>query len=218
MDIAKRIEHTLLKPDTDYHVVNRILDEAIEYGMYGVCLPPYFVKEGLKKLENHQIRLVTVVGFPLGFHVTPVKNEELKRAFDDGADDVDVVINIAAVKSGDWAFVGNEIETLTRSAHLKGKTIKLILETGSLLQIEIQTAVKLGLESGVDVFKTSTGFINSGANVESIVELKKLIGNTARIKASGGIRNYSQALALIEAGADLIGTSSSIELIQESRI
>ncbi len=218
MDISKRIEHTILKPDTNHQAVNRILDEAIFYGMYGVCVPPYFVKEGFKKLEHNSIRLVTVVGFPLGFHVTPVKNEELKRAFDDGADDVDVVINIAAVKSGDWAFVGSEIETLTRSAHLKGKTIKLILETGTLNQKEIETAVKLGLESGVDVFKTSTGFLNAGANVESIAELKQLIGNRAKIKASGGIRNYFQAKALIDAGADLIGTSSSVELIQESRI
>jgi deoxyribose-phosphate aldolase len=218
MDITKRIEHTILKPDADHKIVSRFIDESLAYGMYGVCVPPYFVKDGFKKLEHQPIRLVTVVGFPLGYHVTPVKNEELKRAFDDGADDVDVVINIAAVKSGDWSFVGSEIETLTRSAHLKGKTIKLILETGILNKKEIETAVKLGLESGVDVFKTSTGFLNLGASVDSIVELKQMIGDKAKIKASGGIRNYSQALALIDAGADLIGTSSSIDLIQESKI
>jgi deoxyribose-phosphate aldolase len=213
MNIASKIEHTLLKADMDMLSAQKLLDEALNHKLYGICIPPYFVRDICRKAEGLPVKIVTVVGYPMGFHVTAVKNEELRRALDEGADDVDVVVNIAAVKSSDWSYVANEIETLTRSAHLKGKTIKLILETSVITDVECARLVELGLESGVDVFKTSTGFLGQGATVEAVQGLKSLIGTKAKIKASGGIRTRTQALELIKAGADLLGTSSSLELI-----
>jgi deoxyribose-phosphate aldolase len=213
MNIASKIEHTLLKADMDMQAALRLLDEALAHKLYGICIPPYFVRDLYRKAEGKPVKIITVVGFPMGFHVTAVKNEELRRALDEGADDVDVVVNLAAVKSGDWSYVGNEIETLTRSAHLKGKTIKLILETGLITQDECDKLVRMGLESGVDVFKTSTGFQGQAATVESVQLLKSLLNGKARIKASGGIRSYAQAMELLDAGADLLGTSASLELI-----
>ncbi len=213
MNIANKIEHTLLRADMDILSAQNLLDEALTHKLYGICIPPYFIRDICRRAEGKPLKIVTVVGFPMGFHVTAVKNEELRRALDEGADDADVVVNIAAVKSGDWAYVANEIETLTRSAHLKGKTIKLILETSIITEQECARLVELGIESGVDVFKTSTGFMGQGATVESVQHLKSLVGQKARIKASGGIRTRSQALALLQAGADLLGTSASLELI-----
>jgi deoxyribose-phosphate aldolase len=218
MNISGKIEHTLLAPGTTESDIRRIAEEALKYKFVGVCIPPYFVRDLYRHTETSNLKIITVAGFPMGYSSTVVKNEELRRALDEGASAVDAVINIAAVKSDDWPYVASEIETLTRSAHLKGKEIKLILETGILTPEELEKLVGLGLASGVDYFKTSTGFGGlEGATPETIAHLRTLVKNNAKLKASGGIRTADQVKALLDAGADTIGTSASIDIINALR-
>lgn len=215
MNLSKILEHTLLKPNASQKDIAGLLDEAMKYKFGGVCLPPYFVKEAFRRLEGTGIRLITVVGFPLGYNMTITKNEELKRAIDDGADDLDVVLNIAAVYSKDWAYTAHEIETLTRSSHLRGKRIKLILEAGLLDTEQLQKVIRMGLDSGVDVLKTSTGFNGQVVSPEMVALIRSIAGDQILIKASGGIKTWAEAQKVLEAGADLIGTSNSVQIVRE---
>jgi len=216
MNIAQKIEHTLLKADCNHESIRQLIKEAGEHHFAGVCVPPYFVKEAFRQTENTPLKLVTVVGFPMGYNTTPVKAEEAKRAIDEGADEIDVVINIAAVKCGDWNYVSNDIESVVRSAHIKGKLVKVILETGILNEQEIVKLISFCKQSGADYVKTSTGFQKEHATVAAVKLLKSLVGAEIKIKASGGIKSYKQAMDLFNAGADIIGTSSSLDIIRES--
>lgn len=212
MDIASRIDHTILKADTSKEEVKQKCDEALRYGFAAVCIPPYFVPDAAKWLEEKPVKVATVVGFPMGYSAVSAKVEEIKRAITDGADELDAVVNIAALKNANWKFLRNEIESLTTVCHMKGKTLKLILETGLLTEDEIRKVCELCTEAEVDFVKTSTGFNGSGASVEVVRLLRSLLPEGIQIKASGGIRDLSFATQLIEAGASRIGTSAGVAI------
>lgn len=215
MNIARKIDHTLLRVDSDHVAIRKLCDEAVAYDFVSVCIPPYFVKEAVRQLENKSVRVSTVVGFPFGYNMTPVKVEEIKKAIDEGADELDAVINIAAATCGDWNYLANDIDTMVRSAHLKDKQIKIILETGCL-DLDLQERLcKLCLESGADFIKTSTGFQENGADPETVSRIRQWVGNQVKIKASGGIRTLRQVEELLNAGADRIGTSAGIAILDE---
>jgi deoxyribose-phosphate aldolase len=215
MNLNTAIEHTLLKPDTTTQQVKEICQEAIQYGFGAVCIPPFFVKTATQQLEDTSIKVVTVVGFPMGYSAIPTKVEATKRAVDEGADEVDMVVNIAAIKDGNWSHVRNDIDSVTTAVHLKGKAIKVILETGLLSVAEIKQLCDICQAIGVNYIKTSTGINAGGATIEMVKLLKENVTGI-KIKASGGIRTKAFAMQLLEAGADRIGTSAGIKIVQEA--
>jgi len=212
-ELASSIDHTNLKPDVTSETIVQYCKEAIEYGFAAVCIPPYFVKKAAWELKEESVKVATVVGFPMGYSATPAKVEEVKRAFDDGADEVDVVVNINAIKEKDWNYVSNDIQSTTWAAQMKGKAIKIILEMGLLNNEEIEKLCEICNETGVNFVKTSTGVNGSPATVTMIKQLKSLIKKDIQIKASAGIRTREEAIALLEAGATRIGTSAGIKIV-----
>ena len=214
MKLSNLIEHTLLKPDANLIQIKKLCDEAIENNFVGVCLPPFYVPDAKIFLAESTVSLVTVVGFPMGYTAISSKVEEVKRAIDEGADEIDMVTNICALKDGKWAHVRNDIDSVTRATHLKGKIMKVILETALLSDDEIKKLCDLCIELGVNYVKTSTG-INAGATIESVKLLKQITdGTNVKIKASGGIKKKEFAEQLIMAGANRIGTSASLDIIK----
>jgi len=212
MEVEKYIDHSLLKANILRSDIELLCNEAIEHKFAAICIPPYFISQAAKILEEQPVNIATVIGFPLGFESTTSKVEEIKRALDMGADELDVVVNIGAVKDGDWKFVRNDIETVTRASHMKGKTVKIILETSLLEAEELEKLCEICADLEVDYVKTSTGF-EGGATVDVVKKMRALLPKEIKIKASGGIRNFKDALALIEAGADRLGTSSGTVII-----
>lgn len=212
MDWHKKIEQTILRPDTTLDDVRRLCDEALEHQFYGICIPPYYAQEG-RRILNEQLKLVTVVGFPMGYSMIPSKVEEIKRALDDGADEIDAVINISAVKSGNWNHVKSEMDSMSRAVSLRGKVIKLIIETSLLTKDEILQILPIAEANNIDFIKTSTGFNGNGATEEIVTFLRKNLNPKIKIKASGGIKTFEQMQKMIEAGADRVGTSSGVDII-----
>ncbi|MCY7410624.1 MAG: deoxyribose-phosphate aldolase [Chitinophagales bacterium] len=212
-DIASKIDHTLLKPDTTTEKIKILCSEAVENNFVAVCVPPYFVSIVKEFLSGSKVKLATVIGFPLGYNNSLIKVEEAKRAMEDGADELDVVINLAAFFSGNEKTLFHEIESITQIAHLKSKQVKWIIETALLNEKQIKQCCELAVKAEVDFVKTSTGFNGGGATVEVIELLRKLLPPQIKIKASGGIKTREQAIAIINAGADRIGTSSSLTII-----
>jgi deoxyribose-phosphate aldolase len=217
MNISRVIDHTLLRFDCTIHEIKKLCDEAIQYDFSHVCVPPYYVREAFRKLEDAAPGVCAVAGFPFGYSATPVKVEEIKKALEDGADEVDIVVNIAAIKSGDWSYVANDIEASTRCVHLKGKKVKIILETAVLTEEEIKHLCGICLESDVDFIKTSTGINSAGATPEMVRYLKSIVGDSAKIKASGGIRTLNDVQKMLECGADRIGTSSGVSIVSKKK-
>ncbi|MEL6863654.1 MAG: deoxyribose-phosphate aldolase [Bacteroidota bacterium] len=213
MELAKFIDHTLLRPDCTKEDIARICQEAIEHQFAAVCVPPYYVKNAANILSEHRIKVATVVGFPMGYSAISAKVEEIKRAMNEGVDELDIVVNLNAVKNGDWAHVRNEVDSITRAVHLKGKIIKVIMETGLLEKDEIIRLCNICTDISVDFVKTSTGFSGDGASVEIIELLRSQLSDSIKIKASGGIRTAQQANELIVAGANRLGTSSGIAIL-----
>jgi deoxyribose-phosphate aldolase len=212
MNLAPLIDHTLLRSDADMQAIERLCQEAIEHQFCAVCVPPYFVGQAARLLERKAVKIATVIGFPQGYTATPGKVAEIKRAIDDGVDELDAVINICAVKSGQWNYVRNDIDSMTRVAHLKNKRIKIILETDLLTVEEIQQLCAICTDNAVNFVKTSTGF-RAGATPEIVQLLRSHLPESIKIKASGGIRTAEFAQQLIEAGAQRLGTSSGLQLI-----
>lgn len=212
MDLNSYIDHTLLKPDCALSDVNELCKEAAQHGFAAVCIPPYFVSHAAHLLREQSVRVSTVIGFPMGYASTPSKVEEIKRAIDEGAEEIDAVVNLCAVKSGQWNYVSNDIDSMTTAAHLKGKKIKIILETSLLDETEIRKLVELCLQAKADYLKTSTG-INGKASLEAVRLLKELAGGKARVKASGGIRTRWDAEQYLQAGADRIGSSAGVAIV-----
>jgi len=210
--IATRIDHTLLKPDATKAQMNQLCAEAIEHAFASVCVPPYFVSHCKQQLANTEVQVCTVVGFPFGFSSLFAKIEAIKRALSDGADEIDAVVNIAAVKDENWSYVRNEIQSFTRATHLKGKLIKLIIEASLFSDEHLEKLCEICHSEQIDFVKTSTGH-NGGATVEMITKLRKMLHSDVKIKASGGISTAEKAQQLIEAGSDRIGSSKSIQLI-----
>lgn len=218
MTISSYIDHTILKVDCTEADVKKLCEEAVQHQFAAICIPPYFIQYAAQTLRKigRKMKIATVIGFPMGYSSTPAKIEEIKRAIDDGADEVDAVVNVCAIKNKNWNYVANDIDSMTTAAHLKGKQIKIILETGLLNEEEIEHLAEILLKIKPDFAKTSTGFNGTGAELEKVLFLQKLLGNKIAIKASGGIRDLETASAFIEAGASRIGTSSGIAIVKES--
>ncbi len=216
MELAGYIDHTLLQPDTRGEDIKKLCEEALAYHFASVCVPPFYVKDAFNLLDNTPVKVSTVVGFPLGYSTTSAKVEEIKRALDEGSNEVDVVVNIAAVKNGSWNYVQNDIASMTTAVHLKGKMVKIILETGLMTREEIDRLGEICLEVEPDFVKTSTGFNGKGATVTVVRHLHELLAESPiKIKASGGIRKLKDAQAMVEAGATRIGTSSGVKIMEE---
>ncbi len=211
--LNKYIEHTVLKQDTTEEDIKRVCLEAMEYGFAAVCIPPYYCRMAGKLLQGSGVELCTVIGFPMGYAHTVAKVEEIKRALIDSANHVDIVINVAAVKNNDWRYVENDIESVVHTAHMKDAVAKLILETSRLTARQIQKLTQICVQTGADYVKTSTGFDAQRADVASVKLMKRFGEGKINIKASGGIRTKEDALKMIEAGADRLGTSSGVKIV-----
>lgn len=211
MDLAKTIDHTLLKPDADDEAIDRLCREAVEYGFRSCCVNSANVARVHDRLQGSGVLTCSVVGFPLGAMSTPAKVFETRQAIQDGADEIDMVINIGKVKSGDMAYVEEEIRTLKKACG--DKTLKVIIETCLLTDPEKVEVCRAALRAGADFVKTSTGFSTGGARTEDVRLMKETVGDRAKVKASGGIHTREEALAMIEAGADRIGASAGIAIV-----
>jgi deoxyribose-phosphate aldolase len=215
MNLASFIEHTNLSPVATIRHIDVLVDEARQHGFFGVCVPPFWVKRARREIGRDGITLVTVAGFPLGYNMTETKLDEMKRAIDNGADEIDVVWNVSSFKTNlPWTKI--EIAKCSKLAHDHQKLLKVIIETAYLQDEEIALASKLCADAGTDFVKTSTGFAPSGANAAHIAIIKKNLPPTVGIKASGGIKTHEQMLSMIQAGANRIGTSSAVSIIQST--
>lgn len=215
MNLNCYIEHTMLKATTTFIDIDKIINEAVENNFLGICIPPCYIKYAKEKLKNKNIKLVTVIGFPLGANESDVKAFEAKKAIDNGADEVDMVINIGFARSNRWDLVEKDIEKV-RNATLN-KILKVILETDYLNDDEIKRACEICVKQKVDYVKTSTGFAKNGvgATVEKIKMLSSLVKPYGiKVKASGGIRTKEDAISFIEVGANTLGASSGCEIVK----
>lgn len=206
--LARAIDYTLLKPDATTNGIKRFCQRARKYNVYGVCVSPVWVKDCERYLKGADIKVGTVIGFPLGSQATQIKSAEAKQAIKDGAQEIDMVINIGYIKSGWYNKALRELKEIVRLAHRYGVIVKVIIETAYLSRAEIVKSAGLVIKSGADFVKTSTGFALTGALIEDIKLLKKTAGNRVGIKAAGGIRTKQQALAMLKAGADRLGISA----------
>ncbi|MBK8557155.1 MAG: deoxyribose-phosphate aldolase [Lewinellaceae bacterium] len=214
-EISRFIEHTILKPDCTVAEVQRICEEAIAHQMGGVCVPPLYVRDARRVIgEESKIRVVTVVGFPMGYNAIAAKSEEIKRAIEDGADELDAVINIAAIKSGNWNYVQNDLDSMARATQMKGRLLKVILECGLLTEKEMIEVGRLAAEAEIPFVKTSTGMHGHPTTPEMVRFLKENMPAGMKIKAAGGIRTAADAQAMIAAGAERIGTSASLAILK----
>ena len=214
MSIASYIDHTLLKPDATGEQIDQLCAEAREYGFASVCVNPYYVARCVKNLKGTDVKVCTVVGFPLGATTTESKAFETLQAIATGATEIDMVINVCALKSGHIKGVEQDIQALV--AACEGKAIlKVIIETCLLTDEEKVLACQIAKRCGADFVKTSTGFSTGGATVEDVALFKEHIGPDVRIKAAGGIRTFEQAQAMIDAGADRIGASALAALMEK---
>lgn len=215
MNIAKMIDHTILKPNVTDADVIKVCDEAKEYGFFSVCVNPYFVPLVAKELKGTDVKVTSVIGFPLGANTTEMKAYEAKKAVEDGANEIDMVLNVSALKDQKYDFVKNDIAAVVEA--IKGKAIlKVILETCLLTKDEIVKASELSKEAGAQFVKTSTGFSTGGATAEDVALMKKTVGDALEVKASGGVRDYATAKAMVDAGATRIGASASVEIATNS--
>lgn len=212
MNLAGYIDHTILKPEATKQDVLRLCDEAKQYGFASVCVNAYYTKLVADALKGSEVKTCVVVGFPLGATFTQIKAYETELAIQNGADEVDMVINVGALKDKDYNTVEQDIKAVVDVA--KGKAIvKVIIETCLLTDEEKVKACELSVEAGADFVKTSTGFSTGGATVEDIALMRKTVGDKALVKASGGVRDFKGAKAMVDAGADRIGASSGIKIV-----
>lgn len=212
MKLNSMIDHTLLKADTNKEAIISLCEEAKRYKFAAVCVNPYYVSLCREILKGSGVKVATVIGFPLGANTKDVKAYETRRAVEDGADELDMVLNIAALKNKEYQVVKEDIKAVVEAAG--GRIVKVILETCLLNEEEKIKACQLALEAGADFVKTSTGFSTAGASVEDVKLMKSVVGDRMEVKASGGIRDYETAMKMIEAGASRIGTSSGIKIVE----
>lgn len=209
------IDLTLLKPTTTRDDIAQLCAQAIETKSFSVCVPGYFVSQCAELLENTEVKICTVIGFPYGNSFSQVKAEEIRKAIEDGVDEIDLVINISAIKSGDWTYVSNELYSLVRLCHMRNVLFKCIIEMNALTIPEIDQVCAICVEKEVDFVKTSTGTYGESVTPKDIAYLRSILPASMKIKASGGIRNREQALEMIAAGADRIGTSTYKLLLED---
>lgn len=215
MNIASYIDHTILKPATLISDIERVCSEALQYGFAAVCVPPPFVSKARQLTENSNVKTATVIGFPFGYSAIEAKLAETVLAITDGADELDMVINITALKNGDWMYLANEINHILPVVKHHNKVMKLIIESGILTDDEIIKCCGLYGPTGVDFLKTSTGYAEKGATVAAVQLMRKELPAHVAIKASGGIRDYTFAKELIDAGATRLGCSASVAIVQQ---
>ena len=218
LELAKMIDHTILKADATQSDIEKLCEEAKKYNFASVCVNPYWVSLASDLLKNSTVKVCTVIGFPLGATSSESKAYETEIAILQGADEVDMVINVGAMKNNQTDIVENDILSVVNSARKTGKTqnkniiVKVILETCYLTKDEIKNACLCAKNAGADFVKTSTGFGTGGATVEDVSLMKETVGSSMEVKASGGIRDYETAIKMIEAGATRLGTSSGVAL------
>lgn len=211
-NLASLIDHTLLRPDATERDIERHCDEARVNHFFGVCVNGSWVAIARRMLEGSSVKVISVAGFPLGAMTADAKRRETERAVEDGADEIDFVINIGRLKQGDTRYILDEIAAAVRAAG--GRTVKAILETCFLSRDEKILACRLAMEGGARFVKTSTGFASSGATVQDVKLMREIVGPGFGVKASGGIRNRETAIAMLEAGANRLGTSASVAIIK----
>ena len=212
MNLSKLIDHTILKADAKVEDVIRYCNEAKEHGFMSVCVNSGHVVEVCRQLENSDVKVCSVIGFPLGAMATEVKAFETSYCVDNGADEIDMVINIGALKDKNYDLVQRDIEEVVKAA--KGKVVKVIIETCLLTDEEKVKACELAMAAKADFVKTSTGFSTSGATVEDVKLMKSVVSDKLQVKASGGVRTREDALKMIDAGADRIGASNGINIVK----
>ncbi len=214
VDILGIIDHTILKPEATIDMIDTLCREAKEYNFAAVCVNPYFVPYCKEALKGSDVKVATVIGFPLGANTKEVKAFETIDAINNGAEEIDMVINIGALKNEDYDIVKEDIKAVVDAA--KGKAIvKVILETCLLTEEEKKMACQLSMEAGADFVKTSTGFSTGGATLEDVKLMKSVVGSKLGIKASGGVRDLQTAKDMVEAGANRLGTSSGVKIAKE---
>lgn len=219
LELAKMIDHTILKANATQSDIEKLCDEAKKYNFASVCVNPYWVPLASDLLKNSTVKVCTVIGFPLGATSSESKASETEIAILQGADEVDMVINVGAMKNDKTDVVENDILSVVNSARKTGKSqnkniiVKVILETCYLTKDEIKNACLCAKNAGADFVKTSTGFGTGGATVEDVALMKETVGSSMEVKASGGIRDYETAIKMINAGATRLGTSSGISIV-----
>ena len=213
MNYNKMIDHTVLKADTPLETVKRICDEAMEYGFASVCINPCHVAYCADYLKDSDVNVCTVIGFPVGANTSAVKAFETKDAIANGADEIDMVMNIGALKDKNYDLVRNDVKAVVEAAN--GTLVKVILETCLLTEDEIKKACELCVEAKADYVKTSTGFSTRGATIEDVQIMKAAVQGKAKVKAAGGVRTHEDMVKIIEAGADRIGTSAGCSLVDK---
>ena len=213
MNYNKMIDHTDLKADTPLETVKRICDEAMEYGFASVCINPCHVAYCADYLKDSDVNVCTVIGFPLGANTSAVKAFETKDAIANGADEIDMVMNIGALKDKNYDLVRNDVKAVVEAAN--GTLVKVILETCLLTEDEIKKACELCVEAKADYVKTSTGFSTRGATIEDVQIMKAAVQGKAKVKAAGGVRTHEDMVKIVEAGADRIGTSAGCSLVDK---
>ncbi|HUQ96952.1 MAG TPA: deoxyribose-phosphate aldolase [Chitinophagaceae bacterium] len=216
MLLAPFIDHTILKQTTTQPEVQRLCAEAAQYGFAAVCIPPVYVATAMGFLKSSTVKVCTVIGFPFGYHAVSVKLEEARKAVADGADELDLVLNLTALKNGDLALLENELETISTFSKAHAKTLKVIIESGILTDAEIKTCCAICKAFPVNFLKTSTGFAERGASVHAVQLMRAQLPSTIAIKASGGIKTAQFAQELLAAGATRLGCSASVAIVTEA--
>lgn len=213
MNLNKMIDHTLLKPEATKEMIENLCREAKEFDFKSVCVNPYRVSTAYEELRDSDVLVCTVVGFPLGATTKETKFFETDFAVQEGADEIDMVINVGALKSKQYDVVLEDIKSVVQAAN--GRTVKVIIETCLLTDEEKVKACELSKEAGANFVKTSTGFSTAGANVEDVELMRSIVGDALEVKASGGIRDLDTALKMIEAGATRLGVSAGVQIMKE---
>ena len=215
--VASYIDHTLLKATCRSEDIRQLCREAIEFNFAAVCVPPFLVKQAADDLKGSQVKTATVIGFPMGYSSIDSKLSEIQTAILDGADELDTVINLIALKNGDWSYLEKEMLWQVELIHQKGRLVKVIVESGVLSKDELIHCCNLYGRLGIDYMKTSTGYAEKGASVSDVQLMRSELPVQIKIKASGGIRHYPFAIELIEAGADRLGCSASLQIVEEEK-
>lgn len=215
--IARYIDHTLLRSTSTLGEVEQLCQEAIKYDFKAVCVPPFYVKAARQVLSDSGPLVATVIGFPMGYSTIRSKVEEIKKALEDGAEELDIVHNIAALKNEDLNYLSREIAACLQPVRLADKCVKVIIESGMLTDTEIIRACELYARHKVDFVKTSTGFTEKGASLEAVALMRAHLPESISIKASGGIRTLESAQKYIRAGATRIGTSSGVQILKDAQ-
>lgn len=215
-EVARHIDHTLLKPDATRDEILKICEEGVRYGFASVCINPIWVREAACALRGSGVKVCTVIGFPLGANSPDTKAYEARRSIFDGASELDMVINVGALKSGDNDLVSRDIRGVVEVAHESGFICKVIIETALLTDDEKVSACLIAKEAGADFVKTSTGFAKGGATVADVALMRRVVGGQMGVKASGGVKDLKQAQEMIHAGATRIGASVGVKIIQEA--